>query len=318
MTFSRPKRVDFRDRRRWCFADCVFDEANWALIVGGSRVAIEAKPLELLSVLLRNAGSLVTKDELLDAIWPDVAVVEASIPTAVGKLRRALHDDRPGNPIIETVPRIGYRLAVPIEFQDVSAVPPDVSTARQPTSADEPRPTIAVAATADRKGPKTPPGLLLLAGTLAMAAAAIAFVQIPPQNISQGKTAQSFTQRDALNALRKLDVGTVEYMLAAGWDPNTPFDKEGNGALNMVLNICEWDRRHDQSQLLLTVRTLIDGGAQVDQRNVWGDTAYSIAKAQRYCGPNHPVTNSIRTICYAGYKPRGDRCLASYELARRA
>ena len=106
-------------------------------------------------------------------------------------------------------------------------------------------------------------------------------------------------------------------MLAAGWNPNRPFDNEGNGAINYVLNICEWDRGHDQEQMVLMVRTLIDGGARLDHRNVWGDTPYSIAKAVRYCGPNHPVTRSIRTMCYAGFKPLGDRCLASYELERR-
>ena len=82
-------------------------------------------------------------------------------------------------------------------------------------------------------------------------------------------------------------------MLAAGWNPNRPFDNEGNGAINYVLNICEWDRGHDQEQMVLMVRTLIDGGARLDHRNVWGDTPYSIAKAVRYCGPNHPVTRSI-------------------------
>ena len=62
---------------------------------------------------------------------------------------------------------------------------------------------------------------------------------------------------------------------------------------------------------------LIDGGARLDRRNIWGDTAYSIAKADRYCGPDHPVTRMIRNLCYNGLLPPGDRCLASYELARR-
>jgi hypothetical protein len=131
------------------------------------------------------------------------------------------------------------------------------------------------------------------------------------------KPGPPFTQRDAANALRTLDVGKIEDMLAAGWNPNTPFDDQGNAAINYVLGKCEWDRGHDQEQMVLMVRTLIDGGAKLDHRNVWGDTPYSIAKAIRYCGPNHPVTRSIRTMCFAGYKPYGDRCLASYELARR-
>ena len=107
-------------------------------------------------------------------------------------------------------------------------------------------------------------------------------------------------------------------MLAAGWNPNSPIDDQNNGALTMVLNRCEWDRGHDREQMVLMVRTLVDGGARLDHRNSWGDTPYSIAKAVRYCGPNHPVTQSIREMCYAGYRPLGDRCLASYELQRQA
>ena len=68
----------------------MFDEANWTLVVDGRRVAIEAKPLELLRQLLIGGSKLVTKDDLLGVIWPDVHVVEASLTTAVHKLRAAL------------------------------------------------------------------------------------------------------------------------------------------------------------------------------------------------------------------------------------
>ena len=158
--------------------------------------------------------------------------------------------------------------------------------------------------------------MLSISGGLAVAAAISAFALAPSEHVAATQAATTFSQRDAANALRKLDVGKVEQLLAAGWDPDAPFDDQGNGAINFVLNKCEWDRGHDQEQMLLMVRTLIDGGARLDRRNVWDDTPYSIAKAVRYCGPNHPVTESIRTMCYAGYKPLGDRCLASYEIRR--
>src|SRR5690349_6774115 len=113
-----PSVAHLRRRRRWVFADCVFDEANWALVVNGQRISIESKPLELLRELLNRAGNLVSKQELLDCVWPDVTVVEASLTTAVRKLRIALNDDQRPTPIIETVPRIGYRLSIPVESQD--------------------------------------------------------------------------------------------------------------------------------------------------------------------------------------------------------
>jgi non-specific serine/threonine protein kinase len=54
----------------WRFADCEFDERRRELRVGGAVVDIEAKPLDLLHQLLLHAGEVVTKDELLDAVWP--------------------------------------------------------------------------------------------------------------------------------------------------------------------------------------------------------------------------------------------------------
>ena len=307
MPGSRLSSPEFRRHRRWAFAACVFDEANWTLIVNGNRVPVETKPLELLRELLLRAGNVVTKDELLDKIWPDVTVVEASLPTAIHKLRLALGDDRRDRCIIETVSGIGYRLATPAQAHESPAAAP---VFRVETIDDASK-----GVAARRRWRLTP--AFLLAATLVLVLALTVDLG-PSQRAAATRSAGPFTQRDAANALRTLDVGTVENMLAAGWDPNTPFDNEGNAAINFVLGMCEWDRGHNQEQMVLMVRTLIDGGAKLDHRNVWGDTPYSIAKAVRYCGPNHPVTRSIRTMCFAGYKPYGDRCLASYELARRS
>ena len=85
-----------------------------------------------------------------------------------------------------------------------------------------------------------------------------------------------------------------------------------DGALNILLNNCEWDPGHDQRKMLLMARTLIDGGASYSNRNAWGDTAYSIASAKRYCGPDHPVTKMIERMCNAASDRIGDHCLADY------
>ena len=321
MAGSKPNGANRLTRRRWTFGACVFDEANWTLAVGGRRISVETKPLELLRELLLRAGNVVSKDDLLDRIWPNVTVVEASLPTAVGKLRRALGDDRRSDSkIIETVPGIGYRLTGPVRVEEFPASPTPTAAPASPVPATNDRERhFAAAFSRDptgEGGQTLLPSLLFFGGGIAiLLAVAAAFT--PLARRSAEKPGVAYTQRDAANALRKMDVGTVERMLAAGWNPNSPFDTQGNGAVNYVLNICEWNREHDQHQLLLVVRTLLDGGAKLDHRNVCGDTPYSIAKAQRYCGPDHPVTRSIRTMCYAGYKPLGDRCLASYELARR-
>ena len=100
--------------------------------------------------------------------------------------------------------------------------------------------------------------------------------------------------------------------------PLIALDKEGNNALNRLLEICEWDPAHDRAKMLVIARALLDGGVSYSQHNVFGDTAYSIAKAKRYCGPDHPVTIMLRNLCYAKGKVSGDRCLATYEVQRRS
>lgn len=294
-------------RRRWSFADCVFDEANWTLTVDGRRVSIENKPLELLRELLLNAGNLVSKDDLFDAIWPDVMVVEASLPTAVRKLRTALNDDARPTQIIETVPRIGYRLAVPVAIEDqAGAVNGQAAAANDDHEAGP-------GTRRRRFGARR----LLAAGVLVLGLGALAMPLTSSQEVPATKAAATFSQRDVTNALRRLDVPAVERMIDAGWNPDAPIGTEGNSALHQVLEMCEWDRGHDRNRLLLMARTLYEGGAKLDHPNVYGDTPYSIAKAPRFCGPEHPVTRSIRDTCYSGSAPLGDRCLASYELARR-
>ncbi|HZZ69149.1 MAG TPA: winged helix-turn-helix domain-containing protein [Phenylobacterium sp.] len=106
-------------RRVWRFANCVFDEARWRLSVDGAPVELEIKPLELLLELLRHPGEVLTKDELMEAVWPATTVVEGSLTTAISKLRKALDDE--DQAVIATVPRIGYRLGCPVTSEAAAA-----------------------------------------------------------------------------------------------------------------------------------------------------------------------------------------------------
>lgn len=108
---------------RWTFSNAEFDEVRWELRVGGEPVELERKPLELLAQLLRHAGEVLTKDELLESVWTGRIVVEAALTNAIGKLRRALGDE--AKSIIVTVPRIGYRLDGRVARKAVPALAPD-------------------------------------------------------------------------------------------------------------------------------------------------------------------------------------------------
>ncbi len=104
--------------RLWKFADCELDEFRRELRVRGTAVELESKPLEVLIQLLHHAGEVVTKDELLESVWPGTEVVDGSLATAVSKLRRAMGDEE--QLTILTVPRVGYRLAVPVQSKAVA------------------------------------------------------------------------------------------------------------------------------------------------------------------------------------------------------
>ena len=77
MTQSSSSR---RRRRLWKFAGAEFDEASWTLRVDGRAVTLEGKPLEVLHELLLRAGEVVTKDEILDAVWPGVSAWVNIVP----------------------------------------------------------------------------------------------------------------------------------------------------------------------------------------------------------------------------------------------
>lgn len=302
-------------RRRWSFADCVFDEGNWALFVAGARVPVEIKPLELLRELLLNAGSLVSKEDLLNAIWPDTMVVEASLPTAVRKLRCALNDDGRATHMIETVPRIGYRLAATVRMDEVVGPAEGEIPPVRPANDDR-------KASAESALPLRSPRRMGRLGLLALSAGLVLVIGATAMTLASSREGPAitaptaFSQQDARNAIRRLDVGAIERMLAAGWNPNVEISADGNAALHYVMEICEWNPVADRSRLLLMTRTIYEGGGRLDQRNIWGDTPYSIARSPRYCGPDHPVTRSLQATCSEHGVVR-DGCLASYEIARR-
>jgi eukaryotic-like serine/threonine-protein kinase len=115
--------------RLWRFERHEFDELRRSLRVDGKPVDVEAKPLDILLQLLLHAGEVVTKEELLESVWPGVMVVDGSLATAVSKLRKAMGDE--SSPVVVTVPRVGYRLAVPVFCKSV-APPADPELHFQP------------------------------------------------------------------------------------------------------------------------------------------------------------------------------------------
>ena len=90
------------------------DRANARLLRAGRPVALTPKAFDVLHYLATRPDRLVTKDDLLSAVWPDVIVSDASIKVCVREIRKALDDDIKTPAYIETVHRRGYRFIAPI------------------------------------------------------------------------------------------------------------------------------------------------------------------------------------------------------------
>ena len=84
----------------------------------GEKISLTPKAVEILALLVTNAGQLVAKDFLLNQVWPNTFVEDANLAQNIFLLRRALGDERDGPKYIETVARRGYRFIATVRVFD--------------------------------------------------------------------------------------------------------------------------------------------------------------------------------------------------------
>ncbi len=97
------------------FGPFELDSTRRRLIRDGEPVLVSDRHLEILSLLTANAGQVISKDELIEAAWKDVAVADNSIEQAISSLRKTLGNQPDGSQYIETLTRRGYRFSAPVE-----------------------------------------------------------------------------------------------------------------------------------------------------------------------------------------------------------
>jgi len=90
------------------------DAGERVLLKEGRAVALTPKEAELLTALVRRAGRVVPKEELLREVWPDTFVAEKTLAQNVFTLRRALAREDAERQYVETMPRRGYRFGTPV------------------------------------------------------------------------------------------------------------------------------------------------------------------------------------------------------------
>ena len=108
------------------FGPFVLDTVAFRLYRAGAPVPVSPKIVDLLHYLAARPSTLVTKEELFAALWPDVAVTDNALTQAVSELRQALGDDPASPTYIQTVARRGYRFVAPVDA--LAPVRPDAAS----------------------------------------------------------------------------------------------------------------------------------------------------------------------------------------------
>ncbi|HNX49240.1 MAG TPA: winged helix-turn-helix domain-containing protein [Thermoanaerobaculaceae bacterium] len=106
--------MDDQQDCRYRIGEVVFDPQDSTLWQDGKRIHLTPKVLGILQVLVDTAPRAVTKEQLLDTVWPEAVVAEAALAQRVKELRRVLGDNARAPRYIETVARRGYRLVAPV------------------------------------------------------------------------------------------------------------------------------------------------------------------------------------------------------------
>jgi TolB-like protein/Tfp pilus assembly protein PilF len=109
------------------FSPYRLDTSERQLVHGEEVVPVTPKAIQLLLVLVQNHGRIVTKEELLDKVWPETFVGETTLSQNILTLRKALGGSDSKHEYIETIPKRGYRFIAPVA--EISEEAPDTNKA---------------------------------------------------------------------------------------------------------------------------------------------------------------------------------------------
>src|SRR6185369_1086064 len=99
----------------YAFGEFVLDERLYQLRRNGTVVKVEPKVFDVLAHLIRHRDRVVSKDELLQALWPGEHVSDSVLPRCVTAARKAIGDTATAQEMIATVHGRGYRFVAPMD-----------------------------------------------------------------------------------------------------------------------------------------------------------------------------------------------------------
>src|SRR4249920_868730 len=119
------------------FGPFEFDPRSGHLRSESSTLRLADQPLALLNALLERPGEMVSREDLRGRLWPDGTFVDFDhgLNSAVSRLREALNDSANTPRFVETIPRRGYRLLVPVEA-DVPVVVEEIAPTQPGAAGD--------------------------------------------------------------------------------------------------------------------------------------------------------------------------------------
>ncbi|MEO1679988.1 MAG: winged helix-turn-helix domain-containing protein [Pseudomonadota bacterium] len=184
----------------------------------GHEVRLSPKAMGVLLTLVRAGGSVVSRDAMFTAVWPDVTVGDEVLTTAVAELRRAFGDSRRAPRVIETVQKQGYRLLLQ---------PMPLSAPHHPPLAPTADMVPAVALGRSILDPEQSANAALDAGLVAPGAASVAVLPFQGHGESQARLAANGISRDisaTLSRSRQLFVTRIASAAVATATSRDPVD----------------------------------------------------------------------------------------------
>lgn len=333
------------------FEGFTLDAGRRELRRGAATVDLRPKCLELLTCLLRRAGQVVTKNELMEQVWLDVVVTDESLTRCISDIRQALGDAE--QTIIKTVPRRGYVLVSPVVSE--TPMPTELAAAVDPAPPSHP-PTTTIAQPVGQRATRWSLGALGLAGSLVLAIAgysaarffgapsaigapSLSIVVLPLMNVGGDREQEYFADgltEDLSTDLSRIPQSLVIARSSAQAYKGQPVDARRIGSELGVRYLLEGSVQRLDDQVRLNLR-LIDAesahelwadrmdGSRSDlpalQTRVTGVVARTLhlqlaeAEAQRALRVR-PVNPDARDLAWQAWPALEQRTLESVETAR--
>lgn len=108
------------EEKIWVINGWSLDEKRHCLIKDKNIVRLEPKIIQLLAYLAARAGKPISREQLLEEVWPSTVVSDESLTNAVNKIRKAFGDSRQKPQVIETIPKMGYRFIAAVSSEAVA------------------------------------------------------------------------------------------------------------------------------------------------------------------------------------------------------